>query len=127
MASLISRTYICLCTQNNSYAYEIMLANKMLTLPCLYLHFWSVGSGERPKIQGTSVSSIRHAIYILQSNYFKSSKQNLFVDFLLMLLPFLSSCYIADYCEPDCTNGGRCDNGVCVCPAGFHGPACEYG
>ena len=44
-----------------------------------------------------------------------------------MLLFSLFFFHLADYCEPDCTNGGRCDNGVCVCAAGFHGPACEYG
>ena len=34
---------------------------------------------------------------------------------------------IAFGCEPDCTNNGRCIDGVCVCPSGFDGPACEYG
>ena len=37
--------------QNNSRAYEIMLANEILTLLCQYLRLWSVGSGERPKMR----------------------------------------------------------------------------
>ena len=44
--------------QNNIRPCEIMLANKILTLLCLYLRLWSVGSGERPKMQGTSVSPL---------------------------------------------------------------------
>ena len=44
--------------QNNSCAYEIMLANEILTLLCLYLRLWSVGSSERPKMQGTSVTDL---------------------------------------------------------------------
>ena len=36
--------------QNNSRACEIMLANGILTLLCLYLRLWSVGSGEKPKM-----------------------------------------------------------------------------
>ena len=45
--------------RNNSCACEIILANEILTLLCLYLHLWSVGSGERPKMQGTSVFSTK--------------------------------------------------------------------
>ena len=41
--------------QNNSCAYKIMLANEIQTLLCLYLHLWSVESGERPKMQGTNI------------------------------------------------------------------------
>ena len=41
--------------QNNPRSCEIILANEILTLLCLYLRLWSVGSSERPKMQGTSV------------------------------------------------------------------------
>ena len=41
--------------QNNSLTYEFRVANEKLSLLCLYLHLWSVGSGERSKMQGTSV------------------------------------------------------------------------
>ena len=41
--------------QKNSRAYEIILANEILTLLCLNLHLWSVGSGERPEMQGPSI------------------------------------------------------------------------
>ena len=41
---------------NNSYAYKITLANRIPTLICLYLSLWSEGSGERPKIQKTSIA-----------------------------------------------------------------------
>ena len=37
-----------------------MLANEILTLLCLYLRLWSVGSGERPKMQGTSIAWTVH-------------------------------------------------------------------
>ena len=38
--------------QNNSRVYEIMLANEILALLRLFLCLWSVGSDERPKMQG---------------------------------------------------------------------------
>ena len=40
--------------QNNSRIYEIMLANEILTLLCLYLRLWSVGSSKRPKLHNCS-------------------------------------------------------------------------
>ena len=53
--------------QNNSSTYEIMLANETLTFVCLYLRLWSVGSGERPKMQGNSVGHrLFHAVTILE-------------------------------------------------------------
>ena len=48
--------------QNNSRACEIMLANEILTLLWLYLRLWSMGSGKRPKMQGTSVIQIQESI-----------------------------------------------------------------
>ena len=41
--------------QKNCRACEIMLAREILTLFCLYMLFWSVGSVERSKMQGISV------------------------------------------------------------------------
>ena len=40
-----------------------MLANRTLTLVYLYLHFWSEGSGERQRIQGTSIPLDMVAIF----------------------------------------------------------------
>ena len=48
--------------QNNSCVCEIMRANEILTLRCLYLRLWSVGSGERPKMQGTSVATCMQSL-----------------------------------------------------------------
>ena len=47
-------------TQNNSRTCKIMYATEILTLLCLYLRLWSMGSGERPEMQGTSVESVKH-------------------------------------------------------------------
>ena len=55
--SLVHRGYRTVYyAQKNSRAYEIILANEILTLLCLNLHLWSVGSGERPEMQGPSIS-----------------------------------------------------------------------
>ena len=43
------------------HTYQIMLANKMQTLLCLYVHLWSVGSVDRLKMQGTGVVENRLA------------------------------------------------------------------
>ena len=50
--------------ENNSRACKIMLVNVLLTLLCLYLHLWSVESGEIPKMQGTSVALTRVTLKI---------------------------------------------------------------
>ena len=50
--------------QNNSRAYEIMLANNTLTLLCLYLHFWSEESGEHVRDQ-----RCKEPVYIITSPF----------------------------------------------------------
>ena len=29
-------------------------------------------------------------------------------------------------CEPECLNGATCESGICNCPEGFAGIACEF-
>lgn len=30
-------------------------------------------------------------------------------------------------CNPECANGGTCNNGTCICPVGITGKACNEG
>ena len=34
---------------------------------------------------------------------------------------------VANYCTPDCLNGGECTNGRCRCSYGFTGNHCQTG
>ena len=54
-----------LSAHNNSPCLQNVLANEILTLLCLYLRLWSVGSGERPKMQGSSVQRCKRQVRLL--------------------------------------------------------------
>ena len=38
-----------------------------------------------------------------------------------------SNLYYTASCQPDCLNGGRCNNGTCECAPGYSGPGCSIG
>ena len=75
------------------YTYEIMLANKMPTLICLYLCLCSVGSVERPKMQGISTPALEHCEKRFNGwiMYLWEWKGNIFSSKNSVSLPFYSS------------------------------------
>ncbi len=64
-----------------------------------------------------------------------NKKSRVIIAAIATLLTFVSIAYISSCSKPGaikhtcvdvvCQNGGYCDSGVCVCPAGFSGPNCS--
>ena len=81
--------------QNNSRAYEIMLTNEILTLLCLYLHHWSVESGERPKMQGSNVGKLMEAggrLLIAFADYAPATDHSIYSVWIWNFSLVLKSC-----------------------------------